>query len=49
MRILQKKNINFKAKRNNDMRMKLNKFEKEFNIKLPILKKELKYIAKIYY
>ena len=46
---VKKKNINFKAKRNNDMRMKLNKFEKEFNIKLPILKKELKYIAKIYY
>ena len=46
---VKKKNINFKAKRNNDMRMKLNKFEKEFNIKLPILKKELKYITKLYY
>ncbi len=46
---VKKKNINFNARRNNDMRMKLNKFEKEFNINLPILKKELKYIVKLYY
>lgn len=46
---VKKKNINFKARRNNDMRMKLNKFEKEFNINLPILKRELKYITKLYY
>lgn len=46
---VKKKKINFKAKRNNDMRMKLNKFEKEFNIKLPILKRELMYITKLYY
>jgi dTDP-4-dehydrorhamnose reductase len=46
---VKKKNLRFLAKRNNDMRMKLNKFEEVFHIKLPNLINELKYIAKKYY
>ena len=37
--------INFFAKRNKDMRMKVNKFEKKFNIYLPNLDNEIKKIA----
>ena len=39
------KDINFFAKRNKDMRMKVNKFEKKFNIYLPNLDNEIKKIA----
>ena len=46
---VKKKNLRFLAKRNNDMRMKLNKFEEVFQIKLPNLINELKYITKKYY
>ena len=46
---VKKDNLRFLAKRNNDMRMQLNKFEKVFQIKLPNLINELKYIAKMYY
>ena len=45
---VKKKNLKFIAKRNNDMRMDLKKFEKDFKIKLPILKSEIKEIAKFY-
>ena len=31
------------------MRMKLNKFEKDFNMKLPAMYNELRYITKTYY
>jgi len=37
--------INFFAKRNKDMRMKVNKFEKQFNYLLPNLNNEIKKIA----
>jgi len=46
---VKKENLKFLAKRNNDMRMQLKKFEKAFQIKLPNLINELKYIAKMYY
>ena len=40
--------INFFAKRNKDMRMKVNKFEKKFNLLLPNLNNEIKKIASEY-
>ena len=43
-----KKNLKFYAKRNNDMRMKVIKFEKNFKIKLPTLTSEIKRIAENY-
>ncbi len=46
---VKKRNLRFLAKRNNDMRMKLNKFEKDFNMKLPAMYNELRYITKTYY
>ena len=46
---VKKENLKFLANRNNDMRMQLKKFEKVFQIKLPNLINELRYITKIYY
>ena len=38
-------NIRFFAKRNKDMRMKVSKFEKKFNVLLPNLDNEIKKIS----
>ena len=35
------KELKLSAKRNNDMRMNIKKFERDFKIKLPSLKKEI--------
>ncbi len=44
-----KRDLNFFAKRNKDMRMNLKKFEKNFYFKLPNLKNEIKKCAKSYF
>ena len=43
-----KRNLKFHAYRNNDMRMKVVKFENNFKVKMPTLSSEIKKIAKYY-
>ena len=45
---IKKNNLKFYAKRNNDMRMKVVKFENNFNVKLPTLFSEIKKITQYY-
>ena len=45
---VKKDNLRFLAKRNNDMRMKVAKFENSFKVKLPTLASEIKKVIKYY-
>ena len=45
---IKKRNLNFYARRNNDMRLKVIKFESNFKVKLPTLYSEIKKIIQCY-